>query len=122
MRPVLPGDLSAAARALLTVPSCARPSLAHSLLEQAEAADRYRRREGRAHPLWGNGSLQSAALARRVSPEPCLDDPEYLDCQIAVLEALRLGAPHPAAHSTQSRAVGSSASRPSAISSPQSSQ
>lgn len=89
MRPILPGDLNAAARALLAVPADARPVLARRLLAQADAADRYRVRHRRAHPLWGNGSLQSAALGRQALAERRLDDADYVDCLIVMLEALR---------------------------------
>lgn len=88
MRPVLPGDVSAAARALLAVPPAERLDLARRLLLEADAADRYRRRFRRAHALWGNGTLRAAALARRLAPEPCGDDPDHLECQFLLIEAL----------------------------------
>lgn len=88
MRPILPGDLSAAARALLCVPPAARGTMARRLLQEADAADRYRRRFRRAHAFWGNGTLRAAALARKVKDEPRLDDPDYLDCQFKMFEAL----------------------------------
>ncbi|WGW02523.1 DUF7742 family protein [Tropicibacter oceani] len=89
MRPVLPGDVSAAARALLAVPASARGGLARRLVLQADAADRYRRRLGKAHPFWGNGTLMAAALGRGAArDEPRLDDPDYAECFIAVLNAL----------------------------------
>lgn len=121
MRPVLPGDVSAAARALLRVPSVARPALARRMLQEADAADCYRRRFRRAHRDWGNGTLMAAALARPAGPEPRLDDPDYLDCQFVMLEAL-LTRTQPEAQEMQRRAVGSSSRRLTAISSPQSSQ
>lgn len=34
------------------------------LLAEAEPADRFRLREGRLHPAFGNGTLMAAALAR----------------------------------------------------------
>ncbi|MCT4555807.1 MAG: hypothetical protein N4A53_14055 [Pelagimonas sp.] len=89
MRPVLHGDVTAAARALLSVPASARAALARRLVAQAEAADAYRQERGRAHPFWGTGSLMSAALARRPAPERRMDDPDFADCFIAVLDALR---------------------------------
>ncbi|WP_425101189.1 hypothetical protein [Tropicibacter sp. S64] len=90
MRPVLHGDVSAAARVLLMVPACAREALARRLVTQAEAADRYRKRLGKAHPFWGNGTLMAAALGwGRLPPERRLDDPDFAECFVAVLEALR---------------------------------
>ncbi len=90
MRPVLSGDVSAAARALLTVPASARGSLAKRLVILAEAADQYRRKLGKAHPFWGNGTLMAAALGRCPLPaERRMDDPDYAECFVTVLEALR---------------------------------
>lgn len=89
MRPVLHGDVVAAARALLCVPLGQRWRAARDLVAQADAADRYRRHFGRAHPDWGNGTLMAAALARTTAPERRLDDPEYGECLILALEAAR---------------------------------
>lgn len=88
MRPVLPGDISAAARALLPVPSGARARLANLLVKEALAADRYRKRFRKAHAQWGNGTLMSAAMMRPLAREPRLDDRDYLECQFLVFEAL----------------------------------
>ncbi|KAA8614017.1 DUF7742 family protein [Salipiger aestuarii] len=89
MRPVLHGDLVAGARALLCVPRGLRWRAARDLVAQADAADRYRRRLCRIHPDWGNGTLMAAALGRPHAPERRLDDPDYADCLILVLEAVR---------------------------------
>ncbi|APZ55064.1 hypothetical protein [Salipiger abyssi] len=89
MRPVLHGDLICAACALLSVPQGQRWRAARDLVARADAADRYRRRIGRAHAEWGNGTLMSAALSQAIAPERRLDDPDYADCLILVLEALR---------------------------------
>ncbi len=88
MSPVLPGDLIAAARALLPAPPEARPEIARRMITEADAADRYRRRFRKAHRDWGNGTLMAAALARPVAPEPRLDDPDYLDCLFQIFTAL----------------------------------
>ena len=90
MRPVLHGDVICAACALLAVPRGGRWRLAREMVAQAKAADRYRRHFGRAHPSWGNGTLMAAALSRPVAPERRLDDPDYADCLILALEAVRL--------------------------------
>lgn len=89
MRPVLPGDISAASRALLAVPTRARRALAARLLQEASAADCYRKRYCKAHAQWGNGTLMAAAMKRPLGREPRLDDYEYLECQCLVFEALR---------------------------------
>lgn len=88
MRPVLMGDVVAAARALMAVPPAARARLMAAMLAEAEAAEAYRRACGRAHPDWGNGSLMAVAMARARVAEPALSDPAYRDCLVAVLEAL----------------------------------
>lgn len=88
MRPIQHGDLTAAARALLPVPIARRARTIQTLLHQAEAADRFRKKLGRVHPNWGNGTLMAAALAQTVPNEPRLDDPDYLNCQAHVIAAL----------------------------------
>lgn len=88
MRPVLHGDVSNAARALLNVPRGARATLCARLIAEAEMADRFVRRTGRAHPFWGNGSLMSAARQRPLSDEPGFDDLSYCQCFEIVLQAL----------------------------------
>lgn len=88
MRPVLHGDVSCAARALLRLPGPQRAGLCRRLLAEAEAADRHVGRTGRLHPLFGNGSLMSAARKRMLADEPGFDDPEYCRCFEMVLRAL----------------------------------
>lgn len=81
-------DVVAAARALLAVPRGDRAALAARMLAEAEAADRWRRRLRRRHPLWGDGTLAAVAAGRRQAPEPWLGDAEYCDCMLHVFEAL----------------------------------
>jgi hypothetical protein len=69
MRPILHGDLVAAARVICPLPSATRKQALQGLLERADAADRFRKRTGRAHPLWGNGSLMGAASACGTVPD-----------------------------------------------------
>lgn len=83
MRPVLHGDMTAAARALLCFPEKRRVGVFNRMLTEAEAADKYRKSTGRCHPLWGNGSLMAAANTRPQAAEPFLDDLEY--CSILAL-------------------------------------
>ncbi|MDJ0821451.1 MAG: hypothetical protein QNJ09_06525 [Paracoccaceae bacterium] len=118
----MPGDLTLAARYLLTVPLGARWRAARDLMARADAADRYRRRFGRAHPDWGNGTLRAAAAKRDLPPEPRVDDPVYCDCLILVLEALRNRRGQAEAQEMQRVTVGSSSSLLTAMASPQSSQ
>lgn len=86
MRTVLGGDLRAAACALLPLPTAARGPALAALVARAEAADRYRRRFGRRHPSWGDGTLAEAA--GRVVAEPFCDDPDYLDALLRVVQVL----------------------------------
>jgi hypothetical protein len=60
-----------------------------SLLVKADAADRFRKRFGRAHPIWGNGSLMAVALGVDSGrDEPFLSDTDYLEAMAAVLDAV----------------------------------
>ncbi|TDK49847.1 hypothetical protein [Antarcticimicrobium luteum] len=88
MRPVLHGDVCCAARALLAAAPEDRGALCRQILNQAWAADRYRRRHGRLHPRWGNGSLMAAARKHPMADEPGFDDPGYRHCFVMVLRAL----------------------------------
>lgn len=90
MRPVLHGDVVAVARVLLWAPEVGRHALMRQLLEQASVADLFRKRLGRGHPVWGNGSLMAAAMSRPMMREPFLDDPDYCRCLVVVFEALIL--------------------------------
>lgn len=85
MRPLLHGDLTSAARHLLRLPAAERPAVCAQLIAQADAADRYRKRFGRAHPRWGNGTLMAAARTVSLPAEPPLHHAEYAYCLILVL-------------------------------------
>ena len=88
MRPVMHGDISNAARALLYVPEGLRAGLCQRMISETEAADSYVQRVGRLHPLWGNGSLMSAARKRMLADEPTFDNVEYCACFEMVLKQL----------------------------------
>ncbi|MFD2739868.1 hypothetical protein ACFSUD_09830 [Sulfitobacter aestuarii] len=88
MRAVLHSDLIAAARALLLVPRDERPALCETMLREADWADRFTRRLGRMHPLWGNGTLLAAARRRDWADEPRVNQPDYCACLLLVLQAL----------------------------------
>jgi hypothetical protein len=88
MRRVLHGDLVAMARHLLTLPPDQRPAACARALDQADAADRFRKRLGRAHPRWGNGTLMARARSIALPREPALCDPAYAACLILVLQTL----------------------------------
>ena len=80
MRPVLHGDVVAMARVLLALPACERWAAMNAIITEARYADCYRKRTGRAHFQWGNGSLMAAATSRKMLPEPFLNDLEYCRC------------------------------------------
>lgn len=88
MRPVLHGDVSSAARVLLRAPEAQRRDLCERMIREAEAADDHVRRFGKLHPLFGNGSLMSAARKRVLATEPGFDDLSYCACFELVLRCL----------------------------------
>jgi hypothetical protein len=88
MRPVLQGDVSAAAQAVLRLPEAARAGTLRLMMSRAAAADAYRKRFGRAHPLWGNGSLMALARRGPLPPAPSLSDNEFCRCLALVFETL----------------------------------
>ena len=124
MRAVVHCDLVAAARYLLPLPELARRSACRRLISSTHAADRYRRRTGRAHQLWGDGSLNSAARKHPLAQEPGLWCSDYCACLEMVLHELgrwRLSR-QPEAQGRHNVIDGSNSSRFTAISSPQSAQ
>jgi hypothetical protein len=88
MRPVLQGDVIAAAQAVLRLPEAERAGALRCMMSRAAAADAYRKRLGRAHPLWGNGSLMAVARRGALPPAPALSDREFCRCLALVYETL----------------------------------
>lgn len=89
MRGLTHGDVVAAASLLRIRPRETWDATIDRLLDQAHAADAYRKRLGRIHPRWGNGSLMSAVLCETtVWPEQRLSDTDYVEALAAVLLAL----------------------------------
>ena len=88
MRPVLHGDVTSAARALLLVNADRRRFLCGQFLEQADMAEAYVQQYGRLHASYGNGTLMAAARSYPLADEPTFDDPEYCHCVVTVLMAL----------------------------------
>ena len=84
MRPVLHGDVSAAARALYRMPAPLRAETCARMIAEAEIADRFRARTGQAHPLFGNGSLMGAARKRPLAAEPGFGDADYCMALISI--------------------------------------
>ncbi|MCH2093515.1 MAG: hypothetical protein MK160_00185 [Rhodobacteraceae bacterium] len=88
MRPVLHGDLTVAARALLAAPAETRRDLVDRIIEDANAAHQHLFQTGRVHPVWGTGSLMTSARRFDLAHEPRLDDPDYASCLITVLQRI----------------------------------
>ncbi|MEX0307544.1 MAG: hypothetical protein AB3N12_09175 [Ruegeria sp.] len=88
MRPLLHGDICAAARALLAAPQPDRDQLSTVMIAEAELADQHVARTGRLHPVYGNGSLMAAARSRLLADEPNFDDLQYCQCFELVLRKL----------------------------------
>jgi hypothetical protein len=115
MRRVMMGDAIAAALVLRAVPEGARAACFAAMLARAHAADLWRKRLGRVHPEWGNGSLMALAMAEgagRVG-EPSLADPSYLAALAVLIEALgvRAGRAEEARRRRGRRAQGAVAGR-----------
>ncbi|MGJ8546792.1 MAG: DUF7742 family protein [Sulfitobacter sp.] len=95
-------DLSLAARALCAAPPPQRAALAKTLCAQADLADRYRKRLGKIHPKWGDGSLAAAAFAAGVAPPRPWGDAAMLGAiQLITLEIQRRRAAHLRGNSKQ---------------------
>lgn len=88
MRPALHGDAVSVARVLLGVRPERRSWVLARLLREADLAHGYLRRRRRAHPIWGDGSLMTAALRRRPLAEPALDNADYCRCLAMTYRAL----------------------------------
>ena len=116
---LLHDDVTALALVLLSRPWSEREALCRQAVAEADVAERYRRRFKRAHPLLGDGSLQSWAQGR-AKGQQLYHDPERLECELMVLRPL-LEADQPEAQATQRRAARSRRRRPGGIRSPQSS-
>lgn len=88
MRRVLHGDLVQLGRMLLACSPADRAAICRRAIAEADAADKYRRRFGRRHPHFGDGSLAAWAMRFPRPPEPPLDDPDYAGCLRVILTCL----------------------------------
>ena len=88
MRPVLVSDLITAARAVLASKPTLRTELALQLIKEADFADRYTRRFGRPHAVFGDGTLSSAARKQPLADEPTLDNTSFCECVELVVRQL----------------------------------
>lgn len=88
MRQPLHGDAVSAARVLLRTRCGRRRWILARMFREADLAHAHFKRVRRTHPIWGDGSLMSAALRRHPLPEPALDDAEYCRCLAMTYSAL----------------------------------
>jgi hypothetical protein len=88
MRPLLPGDLDTATRALIPLPPEIRAAEAARLVTAADTADRWRKRLGRAHPRLGDGTLMAAALLTGPGTPVRWCDDGYCAALATLLQAL----------------------------------
>ncbi|MFQ6553316.1 hypothetical protein AAD018_013345 [Aestuariibius insulae] len=79
MRAVLSVDIELAARALLCRAAPERRKAMQALCERAHIADLWRRRTGRAHSVWGDGTLAAAAMAHPLAPKRLRYDPVWTE-------------------------------------------
>lgn len=117
---VLIDDALNAAAAIAGHAPARRRWILRRMLAEAAAADRHRRGTGRCHPIWGDGSLMTAARRRKQRVGRSLADPAFRAALLDVIEGV--GTTYPDAQETHIGCVGSASSRPGAISSPQSVQ
>ena len=90
MRPILHGDATSAARALMAAAPEARIDLLVRMLREAEIADRHVLETRSVHPQFGNGTLMAAARKHPLLPEPDFDNDTYAECFAIVLYGLRV--------------------------------
>lgn len=86
MRPLHLSDLHHAACALRETPPEVQAARISAAIAHAKLADAHRIATGKAHPLWGHGTLSSAF---GVIEEPSICDAAYLRALAAVVQAVR---------------------------------
>jgi hypothetical protein len=86
--PLWMGDLLALTRACLQAPAEDCRPLARRILTEAGIAAGHREATGAAHPLFGDGSVASAALSRPCRREPPLTDAAFRRCLAICLDEI----------------------------------
>ncbi|WP_339952655.1 DUF7742 family protein [Yoonia sp. 2307UL14-13] len=89
MRAVSIADIEVVTRVLLAEKPDLRERKLANICEMACNGDRYRKRFGRQHVSFGNGTLMSAALQFQLAARSKSCGPEYLDCLALVVDRLR---------------------------------
>lgn len=88
MRPVHLTDIDMVTRVLLAVPTVEWAAVARRIIQGARMADRYRKRFGQRHPVWGDGSLSAASAAQPGAVPPTRCHATYRQALIIVIDAL----------------------------------
>lgn len=84
MRAVTLGDLDVAARVILRADN--RVAAAEEMLRRAAAADLYRKRLGKLHRSWGNGTLSAAALSLGPPAPSRTMDSDYAAAMVVLIK------------------------------------
>lgn len=95
MRPVIYNDVLAAVSYVATYPPDRRKIAARALFEEARQAAMHAARFQSAHPLFGDGTLVSAALRHRRCGDTSFQTERGLSAWAAVIEVLRDQMRHP---------------------------
>lgn len=85
MRAVHLADIEVAARALAVVAPPDRQNRLLELMKNAHLADKVRKKFGKSHPEFGNGTLMSAALKGPLAPRPDYITTDFAACLRLVL-------------------------------------
>ncbi len=91
MRAILHVDIVTLGRVLLTVEGCKRKRFCDDIFDQAQAADKYRKKFGKSHVRMGSGSLASACSGLDRMVEPFLSDPDYARCLRIIFDRILQG-------------------------------
>lgn len=95
VRALLVGDIETATAVLAARPENEWRKHAAAMLRTAHSADKYRKRLGRAHPGWGDGSLATAARAHGAARWPARHDARVLRAQMVLIETILARVEHP---------------------------
>ncbi len=74
---------------LKTLPLVTQPAQAAQWITDCHFADKYRKRLGKNHAEWGNGSLLARVGPTCISDQANLGDHDFLQALITILSALR---------------------------------
>ena len=83
-------DLNIATRVLMAAPVEDHQHMAEKLVQNAHTADKYCKKTGRAHPIWGVGSLADACIGQIKAPPLTGCDANYLECLSTLVAVLRM--------------------------------